>query len=238
MTKDWKLKLKPPTNLDGYVESPQVYKIKALKQDSDQNTADFLHQRNNDQGMATGGLSSEGLSSEEAEGLPSFHQSDMQFIPSTPARPLSGLDSVETLLKNDQFHQGTEGTGENTRAVIQPESYDKIMEQDLRDVESALDNADVSNTGTGGLSSVTSPGIRQGVIETLGDTGRGTSGLSTAERGIISENPLDIHEGNQLSYPQGGSYVPLDNVIDDLQAEITRGDGAVGNPRNVDLGSL
>lgn len=64
VTKDWRLKLKPPIHLNGYVESPQVYKVNSLTRDRDQNTEEYLfHHQNN-------GLSSEDLSSQRlnAEG--------------------------------------------------------------------------------------------------------------------------------------------------------------------------
>ena len=285
VAQDWKLKLKPPTHLDGYIESPQVYKVNTLKQDGDQSVGDYLHHQKNDQGLSpeglspeelsseglsSDGLSSEGLSSEglsseglsseglSSEGLSSEGASSvglsseglssegLSSVGSVNARTLHGasmqsipnkstLDSVEQLLKNDNSHLASAVTGDSARALSQPGIYNKVMKQDLSDIESALGHQDDSIThgdGLTGLGSQEIPEVRMGGIR---DLEKGTAlGLPDLEqipshdglprggvsRAIIPDDPLNNYKEDEMSDVHGGRFVPLDKVINDLRTDL------------------
>lgn len=265
VAQDWKLKLKPPTHLDGYIESPQVYKVNTLKQDGDQSAGDYLHHQKNDQGLSPEGLFSEGLSSEglsseglssdglSSEGLSSERLSSeglssqgLSSVGSANARTLHGasmqsipnkstVDSVEQLLKNDNSHLASAVAGDSARALSRPDIYNKVMKQDLSDIESALGHQDDSIThgdGLTGLGSQDIPEVRMGGIR---DLEKGTAfGLPDLEqlpsrdglpsggvsRAIIPDDPLNNYKEDDMSDAHGGRFVPLDNVINDMRTDL------------------
>jgi hypothetical protein len=287
VTKDWKLKLKPPIHLDGYVESPQVYKIDTQKHDKDQSAADFLlrHHDSLSEGLSSQGLnaerlsaerlSSEGLSSEgltsgrkisdrlsskglhtadltpeklALEGLRSdeglnperltsegLHEGNMRFTPAA-----STLDGIDRLLKSDEAHVG--GVDIATARSLTPSPFENVLKQDISDIQSALSNADGQIPGEDKLSGLGSPVIHQGLTASLRspeiqkENQMNLAGLE-APRGIATQDAITPRVSSPqaidiLSNSQGGQYVPLDSVIDDLRAHV--GD----NPLNNNMGLL
>jgi hypothetical protein len=284
VTKDWKLKFKPPIHLDGYVESPQVYKVNTLTHNRDQNAEEYLlHHRKNgllSEGLSSHGLNAEGLNAEalNAEGLNpegfnserltsegkisdlspgrfaleglssddhDLHGGDMRFTPAP-----SALTSIDRLLKSDEAHVG--GAGIDTAHALTPNPYDKVLKQDISDLESALANAEGHIPGEERLLGLGSPVIRQGLTASLRSPDvEKESQINLAEleapRGIVPRggimprggiiprvgNPRAIPPeapAEDLSDSQGGRYVPLDSVIDDLRAHVGE------NPVNDNLG--
>ena len=281
VTEDWKLKLKPPIHMDGYVESPQVYKVNTLTHTEDQNAEDYLlhHRKNgpvserlsspdlnaedlnaeglnsdglNAEGLNAGELNSQGLTSEgkisdglsvgglhsgsltsgrmsleglnpdrlASEGMRSrygnLHTGEMSFTPTS-----NTFNSIDRLLKSDEAHVG--GDVSVTRTVT-PNPYDKVIKQDISDLESALSNAEGQIPGEGRLSGIGSPVIHQGLTASLRSPEvEKESQINLAElqapRGMVArvspEIPPDV-----LGDSEGGRYVPLDSVIDDLRAHI------------------
>ena len=290
VTKDWKFKLKPPIHLNGYVESPQVYKVNTLKHDRDQSAEDYLlhHRKNgllseglslqglNTEGLNAGGLNAEGINAEglnsqkltserltseglstaglspeklaleglssegglnperlASEGLHSdyhnLHGGDMRFAPTS-----STFNSIDRLLKSDEAHVG--GVDIVTAHGSTPNPYDKVLKQDISDLQSALSNAEGQIPGEERLSGLESPVLHQGLTASFRspevekesqinlaelETPRGLS----PRGGIIPPvgNPRAISPDvpvDDLSDTQGGRYVPLDSVIDDLRAHV------------------
>ena len=288
VTKDWKLKLKPPIHLDGYVESPQVYKVNTQKHDKDQSAEEYLlHHQNNSplsDGLSSQDLNAEGLNSEvqNTEGLTSegkisdrltserlntpdltpeklaleglrsdgglnpegltsegLHGENMRFTPA--ASTLSGIDR---LLKSDEAHVG--GIDIATTRTLTPSPYEKVLKQDISDIQSALSNADGQIPGEDKLSGLGSPVIHQGLTASLRSPEiEKENQINFAElqapRGIVTQGaviprvasphaiPADVPT-DDLSDSQGGQYVPLDSVIDNLRAHVE------DNPLNNNLG--
>ena len=279
VTKDWRLRLKPPIHLNGYVESPQVYKVNMLTHDKDQNAEEYLfrHQKNglsseglspqrlnaegtnaeglNSQrliseekisdglfperlhlaGVPPGRLSLEGLSSDEglnperlsSEGLHSDY-SDMNRG-STMFTPASNsISSIDRLLKTDEAHVRSDGIDIAHAVTASP--YDKILNQDITDVERALSNVEGQIPGEGRLSGLGSPVVPQTLAASIRSPEvEKQSQLNLAElqvrhdvvphvgdpRAIPTEMPAD-----DLAESEEGRYVPLDSVINDLQAHV------------------
>lgn len=279
VTKDWRLRLKPPIHLNGYVESPQVYKVNMLTHDKDQNAEEYLfhHQKN---GLSSEGLSSQGLNAEgtNAEGLNSqrlisegkisdgvaserFHyagaspgrlsleglSSDTGLNPErlaseglhsdyndmhrgsvmfTPAS--NSINSIDGLLKTDEAHVRSDGI--DTAHAVTSSPYDKILNQDISDVESALSNAEGQIPGEGRLPELGSPVVPETLAASIRTPEvEKQSQLSLAE--IQARHEIVPHVGDPRTIPteipagdladsEGGRYVPLDSVINDLQAHV------------------
>ena len=290
VTKDWKLKLKPPIHLDGYVESPQVYKVNTQKHDKDQSAEEYLLHHQTDsplsEGLSSQDLNAEGLNSEvqNAEGLTSegkisdrltseglntadltpeklaleglrsdgvlnpegltsegLHGGNMRFTPSA-----STLNGIDGLLKSDEAHVG--GIDIATTRTLTPSPYEKVLKQDINDIQSALSNADGQIPGEDKLLGLGSPVIHQGLAASLRspeiekENEMNLAGLE-APRGIVTQGagipriasphaiPADVPP-DDLSDTQGGQYVPLDSVIDNLRAHVE------DKPLNNNLGFL
>ena len=295
VTKDWKLKLKPPIHMNGYVESPQVYKVNTLTQDRDQNAEEYLlnHKKNapfspdlSSQGLNSEGLSSQGLNSEDLssqgfnsakltpdgldsqrftsegkisqtgrftseglsrgrislEGLNSdgvlsperlasngLHPGYMRFTPVQQSKVPSSFNSFDTLLKSDEAH--VEGGVIDSVHGVTPNPYDKVLKQDINDLESALSNADGQIPGEGRLPGLESPVMHQGLTASLTPELEKENQINLAELEAVSQGGMIPRVGNtramssevpveDLSDSQGGRYVPLDSVIDDLRAHV------------------
>ncbi|XP_028400689.1 uncharacterized protein LOC114523847 isoform X2 [Dendronephthya gigantea] len=291
VTKDWKLKLKPPIHMNGYVESPQVYKVKTLAQDRDQNAEEYLlNHRKNDlfsqglssQGLNSGGLSLKGLNTEDLssglnsakltpdsldssrfnsegkisqaggltseglspgrlplEGLNSdgvlsqerlgLHPGYMRFTPAQQSKVPGTFNSIDKLLKSDEAH--VEGGVIDSVHGVTPNPYDKVLKQDINDLESALSNADGQIPGEGRIPGLESPAVRQGLTASLTPELEKESQINLAEIEAVSRGGMIPRVGNtramssevpveDLSDSQGGRYVPLDSVINDLREHI------------------
>ena len=288
VTKDWKLKLRPPIHLNGYVESPQVYKVNMQKHDKDQSAEEYLlhHQDKSplSEGLSSQGLDAEGLNSEvqNAEGLTSegkisdrmpseglntadltpeklalerlrsdgglnpegltsegLHEGNMRFTPEA-----STLNGIDRLLKSDEAHVG--GIDIARTRTLTPIPYEKVLKQDISDIQSALSNADGQIPGEDKLSGLESPVIHQGLTASLRspeiekENQINLAGLE-APRGIVTQGavmsrvtspraiPADVPP-DYLPDSKGGQYVPLDSVIDNLRAHVE------DNPSNNNLG--
>ena len=154
----------------------------------------------------------------------------MQSIPNK-----STVDSVEQLLKNDNSHLASAVAGDSARALSQPDIYNKVMKQDLSDIESALGHQDDSITHSDGLTGLGSqdiPEVRMGGIR---DLEKGTAfGLPDLEqlpsrdglpsggvsRAIIPDDPLNNYKEDDMPDAHDGRFVPLDKVINDMRTDL------------------